>query len=234
MTKPLRILLKLSGEALCGDGRFGIDSDILEHIATEVLAVRAKGHQIGIVVGGGNLFRGSELESMGIDRCTGDQMGMLATTMNGLVMRDTFEQRGLKSRLMSGLAIAGVADTFDHRDAKRYLSEGDIMIFVGGTGNPYFTTDTAACLRGIEIHADILFKATKVSFVYDKDPSKFQDAKPHIELSYAEVLEKGLAVMDMTAIALAMAHKKPIRIFSMMEKQGLQRAIDGAIGTLIH
>ncbi|MDO4251050.1 MAG: UMP kinase [Moraxella sp.] len=216
-----RILLKLSGEALAGGRDMGIDASILD--------------QVGIVVGGGNLYRGSTLQKEGlVGRVTGDQMGMLATVMNGLAMRDALERRNIKSRLMSALPIGGVTEHYSSRDAIRHLKNGEVCIFVAGTGNPFFTTDTAACLRGIEIEAGLILKATKVDGVYDKDPSKYADAIKYDSLSFDEVLEQKLGVMDLTAIALCREHNVPLQVFDMNKANALLNVVMGeAEGTRV-
>lgn len=230
-----RILLKLSGEALAGDAEFGIDPKVLSRIALEIGQLVGIGVQVGIVVGGGNLFRGAALQAAGLDRVAGDHMGMLATVMNGIAMRDALERNNIKTRLMSAIPMSGVVDHYDRRAAVRHLQGGDVLIFVAGTGNPFFTTDTAACLRGIEINADLVIKATKVDGVYDSDPVKNPNAVKYDYLTFDEVLDKKLGVMDLTAICLCRDHKMPLTVFNM-NKSGalLNLMVGGEIeGTLI-
>jgi len=229
-----RILLKLSGEALMGEQNFGIDPKVLNRMALEVGQLVGIGVQVGLVIGGGNLFRGAALSQAGLDRVTGDHMGMLATVMNGLAMRDALERANIRTRVMSAIPMSGVVEHYDRRSAIRYLNTGDVVIFSAGTGNPFFTTDSAACLRGIEVDADVVIKATKVDGVYDKDPVKFSDAVKYDHLSYDSVLEQKLEVMDLTAICLVRDHNKPVRVFDM-NKPGalLNLVVGGDEGTLI-
>ena len=229
-----RILLKLSGEALMGGQGFGIDPKILDHMALEIGQLVGIGVQVGLVVGGGNLFRGAALQEAGLDRVTGDHMGMLATVMNALAMRDALERSNIPTLAMSAIPMTGVVDHYDSRKAIRSLENGDVTIFAAGTGNPFFTTDSAACLRGIEIKADLVLKATKVDGVYSADPLKFPDAVKYDRLTYDEVLNKKLEVMDLTAICLCRDHNMPVRVFEM-EKQGalLNIVVGGDEGTLI-
>lgn len=229
-----RILLKLSGEALAGEAEFGIDPKVLSRIALEIGQLVGIGVQVGIVVGGGNLFRGAALQAAGLDRVAGDHMGMLATVMNGIAMRDALERNNIKTRLMSAIPMSGVLDHYDRRAAVRHLQGGDVLIFVAGTGNPFFTTDTAACLRGIEINADIVIKATKVDGVYDTDPVKNPDAVKYDYLTFDEVLNKQLGVMDLTAICLCRDHKMPLTVFNMSKQGALLNLVVGEReGTLI-
>ena len=202
LKKYKRILLKLSGEQLIGDEGFGIDPKVLDKMALEIGQLVGIGVQVGLVIGGGNLFRGAALNSAGMDRVTGDHMGMLATVMNALAMRDALERTSISSRVISAIQMSGVVEHYDRRRAMRYLQDGDVVIFAAGTGNPFFTTDSAACLRGIEIGADAVFKATKVDGVYSADPLKHPDAKFYSNLTYDEILDKKLGVMDLTAICL--------------------------------
>tara|TARA_Y100000994_G_scaffold68392_1_gene55962 strand:- start:185 stop:904 length:720 start_codon:yes stop_codon:yes gene_type:complete len=233
-TKYKRILLKLSGEALAGEAGFGIDPKVLDRMAVEILQVTALGVQVGMVIGGGNLFRGALLNAAGMERVTGDHMGMLATVMNALAMRDSLERAKVPTRVMSAIQMSGVVEHYDRRAAIRYLDSGDIVIFSAGTGNPFFTTDSAACLRGIEIDADLVLKATKVDGVYSEDPKNNSKAKKFSQLTYDEVLEKRLGVMDLTAICLCRDHKMPIKVFNMYRPGALLDNITGnSSGTLI-
>lgn len=232
--KYKRILLKLSGEALTGQEKFGIDPRILDRMALEVGQLVGIGVQVGLVVGGGNLFRGAALQAAGLDRVTGDHMGMLATVMNALALRDALERSNISTQVMSAIPMSGVVDHYDRRKAIRALSNGDVVIFSAGTGNPFFTTDSSACLRGIEVDAELVLKATKVDGVYSADPMKVADAVKYDRLTYDEVLDKKLEVMDLTAICLCRDHKMPVRVFEM-EKQGalLNIVRGGNDGTLI-
>jgi uridylate kinase len=214
--KYKRVLLKLSGEALQGEKEFGIDPKVLDAMALEVGQLVGIGVQVGLVIGGGNLFRGAELSKAGLDRVTGDHMGMLATVMNALAMRDSLERSNIKCRVMSAIPMSGIVEHYDRRRAVRHLTSGDVVIFSAGTGNPFFTTDSAACLRGIEIEADVVLKATNVDGVYDSDPKKNPNAVKFDTLTYDEVLERQLGVMDLTAICLARDHKMPLRVFNMV------------------
>jgi len=229
-----RILLKLSGEALMGEQNFGIDSAVLNRMALEIGQLVGIGVQVGLVVGGGNLFRGAALQKAGLDRVTGDHMGMLATVMNALALRDALERSNIATQVMSSIPMSGVVDHYDRRKAVRALTNGDVVIFAAGTGNPFFTTDSAACLRGIEVDAELVLKATKVDGVYSADPMKVPDAVKYDRLSYDEVLDKKLEVMDLTAICLCRDHNMPVRVFEM-EKQGalLNIVRGGDDGTLI-
>ncbi len=232
--KYKRILLKLSGEALTGSENFGIDPKILDRMALEVGQLVGIGVQVGLVVGGGNLFRGAALQTAGLDRVTGDHMGMLATVMNALALRDALERSNISTQVMSSIPMSGVVDHYDRRKAIRALDNGDVVIFAAGTGNPFFTTDSSACLRGIEVGAELVLKATKVDGVYSADPVKVKDAVRFDRLSYDEVLTKKLEVMDLTAICLCRDHGMPVRVFEM-EKQGalLNIVRGGDEGTLI-
>jgi len=229
-----RILLKLSGEALMGEQNFGIDPAVLNRMALEIGQLVGIGVQVGLVIGGGNLFRGAALSEAGLDRVTGDHMGMLATVMNGLAMRDALERANIRTRVMSAIPMSGVVEHYDRRTAIRYLTSGDVVIFSAGTGNPFFTTDSAACLRGIEVDCDVVIKATKVDGVYDKDPVKYADAVKYDQLSYDSALEQKLEVMDLTAICLVRDHDMPVRVFDM-NKPGalLNLVVGGDEGTLI-
>ena len=235
-TKPLykRVLLKLSGEALMGDQAYGIDPKVLSRIAGEVKQILDSGVQVAIVVGGGNIFRGKGLADAGMDRVTGDHMGMLATVMNALAMQDALEHTGASCRVMSALSIHQVCEDYVRRRAIRHLEKGRVVIFGAGTGNPFFTTDSAGSLRAIEIEADVLIKATNVDGVYDSDPKKNPNAKKYITLSYDDVLQRELAVMDATAIVLCKEQKMPLRIFNLNNKGDLNRVIfDDSIGTSV-
>ena len=232
--KYKRILLKLSGEALTGSQAFGIDPKVLDAMALEIGQLVGIGVQVGLVVGGGNLFRGAELQQAGLDRVTGDHMGMLATVMNALAMRDALERSNIATQVMSSIPMSGVVDHYDRRKAIRALSNGDVVIFSAGTGNPFFTTDSAACLRGIEINAEIVLKATKVDGVYTADPMKVPDAVKFEQLSYDDVLDKKLEVMDLTAICLCRDHDMPLRVFEMSKSGALLSIVRGGNdGTLI-
>jgi uridylate kinase len=232
--KYKRILLKLSGEALTGRESFGIDPKILDQMALEVGQLVGIGVQVGLVVGGGNLFRGAALQSAGLDRVTGDHMGMLATVMNALALRDALERSNISTQVMSAIPMSGVVDHYDRRKAIRALSNGDVVVFAAGTGNPFFTTDSSACLRGIEVDAEIVLKATKVDGVYSADPLKFPDAVKYDRLTYDEVLDKKLEVMDLTAICLCRDHRMPVRVFEMEKRGALLNIVRGGDdGTLI-
>jgi uridylate kinase len=232
--KYKRILLKLSGEALTGQEKFGIDPKILDQMALEVGQLVGIGVQVGLVVGGGNLFRGAALQSAGLDRVTGDHMGMLATVMNALALRDALERSNISTQVMSAIPMSGVVDHYDRRKAIRALSNGDVVIFAAGTGNPFFTTESSAGLRGIEVDAELVLKATKVDGVYSADPMKFPDAIRYDRLSYDEVLDKKLEVMDLTAICLCRDHNMPVRVFEMEKRGALLNIVRGGDeGTLI-
>lgn len=222
-----RVLLKLSGEALMGNGHFGIDPAVIDSIASEISALVKLGVEIGIVVGGGNLFRGAALSEIGLGRVTGDQMGMLATVMNALALRDAFNRAELPTEVMSAVPLSGICEHYNHRTAIRLLSQGQVIIFTAGIGNPFFSTDSAASLRGIEVEADAVLKATKVDGVYSADPEKNPGAERYHQLSYQQVLEQGLQVMDSTAICLCKEHSMPIRVFNMNKPGSLNRVIMG-------
>lgn len=229
-----RILLKLSGEALTGSADFGIDPKVLDRMALEIGQLVEIGVQVGLVIGGGNLFRGAALHAAGMERVTGDHMGMLATVMNALAMRDALERASIPSRVMSAIPMSGVVEHYDRRTAIRHLKAGDVVIFSAGTGNPFFTTDSAACLRGIEIDADLILKATKVDGVYSADPVKDPAAIKFDKLTFDEVLDKKLGVMDLTAICLSRDHNLPVRVFNMNKKKALFSIMVGEEeGTLI-
>lgn len=229
-----RILLKLSGEALMGEMDFGIDPRVLDRIALEIGQLVGIGVQVGIVIGGGNLFRGKALSEAGLDRVAGDHMGMLATVMNALAVRDALERSNITTRVMSAIPMSGIVEHYDRREAMRGLSNGQVVIFSAGTGNPFFTTDSAACLRGIEINAEVVLKGTNVDGVYTADPKKDPEAVKYDTLTYTEVLEKQLGVMDLTAICLAQDHNMPLRVYDMHEAGNLAKIIMGSdLGTLI-
>lgn len=234
--KYKRILLKLSGEALLGDHQYGIDPKIANMIAKQVKKVAELGMQIGVVIGGGNIFRGYKASTEeGIDRATADYMGMLATVMNALALEDAFKKEGVDTRVQSAIEMPRVAESYTRKRAIRHLEKGRVVIFAAGTGNPYFSTDTAAALRALEIGADILMKATKVGGVYDKDPKLDKDAKIYLQLSYKEIMEKDLKVMDMAAIGLAMEHKLPILVFNLFQEDNILKAAQGEqLGSLIY
>ncbi|MRX28328.1 UMP kinase [Kangiella sp. HZ709] len=230
-----RILLKLSGEALQGEQAFGIAPAILQQMADEIKSVTAMGVEVGVVIGGGNIYRGQALSEAGMNRVTGDHMGMLATVMNSLALQDSFERNNIPAKVLSAMPIDGVCEGFSRRGAINALEKGKVVIFCAGTGNPFFTTDTAACLRGIEIEADLILKATKVDGVYNADPAKDPDAVKYDQLSYKEALEKELAVMDLTAFHLARDHQKNIRVFNMTKSGALKDVVTGGSeGTLVH
>ena len=232
--KYKRILLKLSGEALTGSENFGIDPKILDSMSLAIGQLVGIGVQVGLVIGGGNLFRGAALQAAGLDRVTGDHMGMLATVMNALAMRDSLERSNIATQVMSAIPMSGVVDHYDRRKAQRALSSGDVVIFSAGTGNPFFTTDSAACLRGIEIEAELVLKATKVDGVYSADPMKDSSAVKYDRLTYDEVLDKKLEVMDLTAICLCRDHGMPVRVFEMEKTGALLNIVRGGDdGTLI-
>jgi len=229
-----RVLIKLSGEALMGEEGYGIDETVLTEIAGQIKEIRALGVQIGVVVGGGNIYRGKTGETLGTDRVTGDHMGMLATVINGLALKAALESLDVDAGVMTALNMEKIAEPFVQRSALKQLKEGTILIFACGTGNPYFTTDTAAALRAIEIKADILFKATKVDGVYDKDPKLHRNARFHPEISYNDVLKKDLQVMDLTAITLCKENRLPIVVLNMQKKGNLKKAVLGErIGTIV-
>jgi uridylate kinase len=229
-----RILVKLSGEALMGNSDYGIDPLFLKRLAAEVAAVRENGAEIAVVIGGGNLFRGAGLARAGMDRVTADQMGMLATVMNSLALQDALEQIGVFARVMSAIRINEVCEDYIRRRAVRHLEKGRITIFAAGTGSPFFTTDTAASLRAIEIEADLLLKATKVDGVYDSDPMLNPSARRYDRLTYDQVLDGRLNVMDATAIVLCRDHHLPLRVFNLNEPDALVRVARGEeVGTLV-
>ncbi len=234
--KPLkRVLIKLSGEALAGDQGFGLDPEILKYIATEVANVHSMGVQVALVVGGGNYVRGEAFSGQNaIDRTVGDQMGMLATIMNALAMQAAIEKAGVPTRVQSAITITAVAEPFIRRRAVRHLEKGRIVVFGAGTGNPYFTTDTAAVLRALEIDADALVKATKVDGVYDKDPKKHADAVKYDAVSFETAISKQLAVMDQTAFTMCREHRLPVIVLDFNQPGTMVRAVSGeAVGTLV-
>lgn len=232
--KYKRILLKLSGEELMGEEGFGIDPKVLDRMALEIGQLVGIGVQVGLVIGGGNLFRGAALNAAGMERVTGDHMGMLATVMNALAMRDALERTNISSHVMSAIPMSGVVEHYDRRLAISYLKDGDVVIFAAGTGNPFFTTDSAACLRGIEINANVVLKATKVDGVYSDDPMLEPAAELYQRLTYDEVLDKKLEVMDLTAICLCREHNMPLRVFRMSKPGALLNlVVGGEEGTLI-
>jgi len=227
--KPIykRILLKLSGEALMGDAEFGIDPKVIDRISDDIQKLTGIGVEVALVIGGGNIFRGVSLSAAGMDRATADYMGMLATVINALAIQDGLERKGLYVRVMSALHINEVAEDYIRRRAIRHLEKGRVTIFAAGTGSPFFTTDSAASLRGIEINADVVLKATKVDGVYSADPMKDKDAELYSQLTYDEVLMKRLNVMDATAIALCRDYNMPVRVFNMNKEGSLMRIVLG-------
>lgn len=230
-----RILLKLSGEALMGQHDFGYDANVLAQTASEVVKQQQAGTQVALVIGGGNIFRGAGLAQAGIDRVSGDQMGMLATVMNALAIQDAINKLGIKCHVMSALKIDQVGEQFSAHKAREYLAQGDVVICAAGTGSPYFTTDTAASLRAIELQADLLLKATKVDGIYDSDPMKNADAKRYDSLSFDEAVSNELGVMDLTAMVLCRENKMPLCVFNMFEEGALEKIINGdkQTGTLV-
>ena len=229
-----KVLLKLSGEALQGDQGYGISAEVLDTISNEIAEVSRLDIEIAIVIGGGNIFRGVAGASKGIDRSTGDYMGMLATVINALALQDSLEKKDIHTRLQTALNIEQVAEPYIRRRAVRHLQKGRVVIFAAGTGNPFFTTDTAATLRALEIGADLILKATKVDGVYDKDPLKHEDAVKFKNLSYMEVLKKELKIMDATAISLCMQGNIPIIVFNLFESGNIKKVIMGSeIGTIV-
>ena len=230
-----RILLKLSGEALTGESRYGIESKVLESIARELCEVHRLGLELALVIGAGNIFRGVRGATEGMDRATADYMGMLATVMNALALQDALERSGVTTRVMSAIEMRQVAEPYIRRRAMRHLEKKRVVIFAAGTGNPFFSTDTAASLRAAEVGAQVILKATKVDGVYDADPKIHGDARRYSELSYLEFLSKGLKVMDATAVSLCMENSLPIMVFNMTVAGNIQRAAFGEkIGTLVH
>lgn len=229
-----RVLLKLSGEALAGGSSFGINTQVLGQIANDIQEAYSLGAQIGIVIGGGNIFRGVAASAQGMDRASSDYMGMLATCINALALQDALEKRSLDTRVLSAIEMAEISEPYIRRKAVRHLEKSRVVIFAAGTGNPYFTTDTAAALRAMEINAEVILKATKVHGIYDKDPMEHSDAQLFTEIKYIEVLNKGLKVMDSTAISLCMDNKLPIITFNLFEPGNIARVISGEkIGTKV-
>ena len=229
-----RILLKLSGEVLTGDNNYGISSSVINRIASEIKEVFALGIEIGIVIGGGNIFRGISADDQRIDRVSADYMGMLATLINSLALQEAIERQGIPSRVLSAIAMPQVAEPYIRRRATRHLEKKRVVILAAGTGNPYFSTDTAAALRAIEINAEIILKATKVDGIYDKDPMIHRDARRYNEISYLEVLNKGLKVIDATAVSLCMDNKIPMIIFNLTTTGNIKNVVIGEnIGTVI-
>lgn len=229
-----RVLLKLSGEALAGEKAFGIDTDIIERIADEIKVVHEMGVEIAIVIGGGNIFRGIAGTAQGMDRATSDYMGMLATVMNCLALQDTLEKRGVYTRVLSAIEMHQLCEPYIRRRAVRHLEKKRVVIFAAGTGNPYFTTDTAASLRAMEVGAEVIMKATKVEGVYSDDPKKNPNAKMYKQLDYIDVLKDNLKVMDATAISLCMDNDLPILVFNLTKAGNLRRVIEGEdIGTFV-
>ena len=230
-----RILLKLSGEVLAGDGSFGVDPERVKALATEVAEVAQSGVQIGLVVGGGNFFRGVAAAAQKMDRVTADHMGMLATVINALALQDALEKAGTPTRVMTAIQMHSVAEPYIRRRAIRHLEKGRIVIFAAGTSNPYFSTDTAATLRGLEIHAEVVAKATRVDGVYDKDPLKHADALRFAEIGYSDVLSRNLRVMDASAVSMCRDNHMPIVVFNLNVRGNIMRmAMGEPIGTLIH
>ena len=224
--KIKRILLKISGEMLSGPQDFGLQPEALEKYANKIKSVYDKGYEIGIVIGGGNIFRGMSVAAKGMDRVAGDYLGMLATIMNSVALQSALEKLGCNTRVMSAITITQLAEPYIRRKAARHLEKGRIVIMAGGTGNPYFTTDTAAVLRGIEINADVIMKGTKVDGVYDKDPMKFSDAKRYDKLTYKEVVNDELRVMDLTAITLCQENNFPILVFNLKDDDSISNALE--------
>lgn len=228
-----RILLKVSGEMLGGSEGSGIDQKVLGEFAEEIMSVRELGVETAVIIGGGNIFRGIAGAAVGMDRANADYMGMLATVINALALQDALEQRGCQTRVMSAIGMAQVSEPYIRRRATRHLEKGRVVIFAAGTGNPYFSTDTAAALRAAEIHAEVILKATKVDGVYDRDPAHFPDAKRFDRLTYLDVLQRGLKVMDATAVSLCMDNDLPIMVFRLA-RGNVARAVCGeAVGTMV-
>lgn len=237
MSKPKykRVLLKLSGEAFVGDGSYGIDHKVLKSVASQVHEVAQLGVELGVVIGGGNIFRGIAAAAQnGIDRATADYMGMLATVMNAMALQEAIEKAGTSTRVLSALTITELCEPYIRRRANRHLEKKRVVLFAAGTGNPFFTTDTAASLRAVEVGAEIIIKATKVDGIYDKDPHKHKDAKLYQRLTYLDCLNHGLKVMDSTAISLCMDNQMPIVVFNLLQSGNIRRVVMGeAIGTTV-
>ncbi|MBI5969082.1 MAG: UMP kinase [Deltaproteobacteria bacterium] len=236
MSRPVyqRILLKLSGEALMGDLEYGIKPAVVESVAVEVVDVKKLGVEVAMVIGGGNIYRGVAASAQGMDRASADQMGMLATVINSLAMQDALEKMGIFTRVMSAIEMPQIAEPYIRRRAIRHLEKGRVAIFAGGTGNPFFTTDTAAALRAMEVKAQVILKATKVDGVYDTDPLIHKQAKKFKKLSYIEFLNRGLKIMDSTAISMCMDNDLPIIVFNLTEKGNIKRVVLGQkVGTVI-
>ncbi len=233
--KYKRILLKLSGEALMGNAQFGIDPQTLDAFTNQIKEIHELGAEIGIVIGGGNIYRGMQSEATGIDKVSGDHMGMLATVINSIAFQSALEQKGIDTRLQTAINMEEIAEPFIRRRAIRHLEKKRVVLFAAGTGSPYFTTDTAAVLRAIEIEADVVLKGTRVDGIYDSDPEKFKDAVKFDSLSFQEVLEKNLRVMDQTAFALCKENRLPIIVFNLNEKDNLKRLMLGEeLGTVVN
>ncbi len=232
--KYRRVVLKLSGESLAGSGDFGIDPQMLDYIATEIEEIKKVGIELAIVIGGGNIIRGAAIEKQGIKRATGDYMGMLATVINALALQDMLEKKGIPTRVQTSIEMKAIAEPYIRRRAIRHLEKGRVVVFAGGTGNPYFTTDMAAALRALEIEADVVLKATKVDGVYEKDPVLFADALKFDSIRFIEVLNKHLKVMDAPAISLCMENEIPIIVFNLKKKGNIKKVILGEkIGTIV-
>ena len=232
--KYKRVLLKLSGEALAGGGDFGIDSDVLERLADEVLRVHGLGVSVGLVIGGGNIVRGIQASAKGADRVSADYRGMLATIINSLALQDVLEKKGVDTRVMTAIRMEQLAEPYIRRRGLRHLEKGRVVIFAGGTGNPYFSTDTAAALRAIEMHADVLIKATKVDGVYSADPARNPDAKLYNSLSFQDVVSRDLAVMDTAAVSLCRDNRLPIIVLNIEKEGAIAAALRGeSVGTLV-
>lgn len=233
-TRYQRILLKISGEVLTGGGDYGIDPSVIQQIAQEIKEVKTLGVEVAIVIGGGNIFRGIAASSKGMDRASADYMGMLATVMNGLALQDALEKVNVQTRVQTAIEMREIAEPYIRRRAIRHLEKGRVVIFTGGTGNPYFTTDTTASLRAMEIGAEVILKATKVNGVYDSDPLLNKRAQKYDELTYLDVLKRQLKVMDATAISLCMDHRIPIIVFNLKKKGNIKRVVLGdKVGTIV-
>lgn len=233
--KYKRVLLKLSGEALLGERQYGIDPKILAFYANEIKTIISEGYQVAIVIGGGNIFRGVSAASNGLDRVQGDYMGMLATVINGMALQSALEDAGMQTRLQTAIKMEAIAEPYIRRRAVRHLEKGRIVIFGSGTGNPYFTTDTAAVLRAIEVDADVILKGTRVDGIFDADPEKVENAKMFTEISFKEVISKNLKVMDSTAFTLSHENNLPIIVFNMNKKGNLYKVVSGqTVGTKVY